>query len=147
MVNVAKLPDRESPAGYVAGEVRAHLARRGWSGSRLASELGQTQAWISRRLTGDVAFDANELARIGDLLDVHPGEFFPDFDEVLPARQRWARRSFVLPDLDSNQEPIDFKSKYISLRRPEDDQLAAHRRAKQNAHDAVEYREGLGEAG
>ena len=131
MVNIAKLPDRESPAGYVAGEVRAHLARQGWSGSRLARELQITQAAMSRRLTGDIAFDAAELIEIGRLLGVHPGAFFPGYEPTAPApgielspdeqRVVLALRSTApsgrggasrlshftwLPDLDSNQEPI-----------------------------------------
>jgi transcriptional regulator with XRE-family HTH domain len=77
MVNIAKLPDTSNPAGYIAGEVRAELGRRGWSASRLAFELGLTQAAISRRLTGEVVFDVEELAKIGDLLNIHPGDFFP----------------------------------------------------------------------
>lgn len=85
MPNIAKLPNVETPSGYVAAEVRAQLARRGWSGTRLALALGVTQASISRRLTGDVPFDVDDLVRISEALGVHPGTFFPGGHDDSPS--------------------------------------------------------------
>ncbi|NQX36290.1 helix-turn-helix transcriptional regulator [Herbiconiux sp. VKM Ac-2851] len=85
MANIAKLPQTDTPAGYVAGEVRAQLARRGWSATRLAVSIGETQSWMSRRLTGDVPFDVDTLTKIAEALGVHPGSFFPDGGDTSPS--------------------------------------------------------------
>lgn len=77
MANIAKLPSVQDPAGYVALEIRSQMARRGWSQRRVALMLNTTQAAVSRRLTGDVAFDASELAQLAKAFGMHPGEFFP----------------------------------------------------------------------
>jgi transcriptional regulator with XRE-family HTH domain len=77
---------RASLRQSVAGEVRAHLARRRLSGRQAALRLGWTQPYMSRRLTGDVPFDVADLEAIGDLLGVRPEVFFlgPDDDEEAP---------------------------------------------------------------
>lgn len=73
----------------VAAEVRAQLARAQWTGRSMALRLGWTQPYISRRLTGEVPFDVNDLAAIAAVLGIPVSAFFdvPDFDrERLPAR-------------------------------------------------------------
>jgi transcriptional regulator with XRE-family HTH domain len=65
-----------SPHELVAAEVRAELARQQLSGVRAARQLGWTQNYISVRLRGEVAFDATDLVRLAELLDVTPGLFF-----------------------------------------------------------------------
>lgn len=61
-----RVPLRES----VAGEVRAHLARARLSGRQAALQLGWTQPYMSRRLTGDIPFDVADLEAIADLLGI-----------------------------------------------------------------------------
>lgn len=56
----------------VAEEVRALMARKRISQVRLAMATGLTQAAISRRITGQVAFDLQDLERISPVLDVTP---------------------------------------------------------------------------
>jgi transcriptional regulator with XRE-family HTH domain len=60
----------------VAAEVRAHLARRRISGRRLAAQLGMTEPYLSRRLTGAVPFNVNDLSAIADYLELPVASFF-----------------------------------------------------------------------
>lgn len=60
----------------VAGEVRAWMARRQFTGRSVAQQLGWSEIALSRRLTGKVAFDVAELMKIASLLDVHVSAFF-----------------------------------------------------------------------
>lgn len=53
----------------VARNVDAAMRASGYSQNRLAPRLGVTQQALSRRLTGDVAFDVDELAVIARLLN------------------------------------------------------------------------------
>lgn len=60
----------------VAAEVRAEMARQQLSGVRAAKELGWTQNYISRRLSGTVPFDVADLMRLAGLLEVPVESFF-----------------------------------------------------------------------
>ena len=60
----------------VAAEIRAEFARRRISGRQAAKQLGWTGPYLSRRLTGAVPFDVNDLAAIAELLDVPVSTFF-----------------------------------------------------------------------
>lgn len=54
----------------VAGALRAEMARRRLTSSDLASVLKCSQSSASRRLTGDVGLDLDELALIAEWLDI-----------------------------------------------------------------------------
>ena len=54
----------------VAEEIRALLARRQMSGVKLAETIGRSQAYVSRRLNGDTAFDVDDLQMIAEALGV-----------------------------------------------------------------------------
>lgn len=54
----------------VATAVRGALADKGKTQTDLAAHLGVTQQWVSRRLTGAVAFDIDELGQVADWLGV-----------------------------------------------------------------------------
>lgn len=54
----------------VAANVRAELARKGVTQSDLAAKLNKSQPFISRRLSGRVAFDVADLAGIAAVLNV-----------------------------------------------------------------------------
>lgn len=58
----------------VAANVRAELARRGLSQVDIATTLGVSQAAVSRRLSGSVPLDVNEVAAIADLLGITPSQ-------------------------------------------------------------------------
>ena len=53
---------RQSYAESVAATVRAEVARRRVTQGALAEVLGMSQAAVSRRLSGAVAFDVEELS-------------------------------------------------------------------------------------
>lgn len=55
-----------------AEEIRVLLARRRMSASELARRIGQTQPYLSRRLTGDVALDVDDLDKIAQVMGVEP---------------------------------------------------------------------------
>jgi predicted XRE-type DNA-binding protein len=52
----------------VANTIRAELARRSLTQADLANALGVTQPAVSRRMTGQVPFDVEELAKAAALL-------------------------------------------------------------------------------
>lgn len=117
----------KTPNQVVATNVRAILSANDVDQAWLADALGQNQMWLSRRLSDSNAatFSTDEVAQVAEILNVPVGDLFIDRRTVAPAAVK-------LPDLDSNQEPIVFKSQYLGL-----DQLADHRRAKTAAHQAV----------
>lgn len=117
MTEIANLPTTTTTVGFVAAEIRAQIARKGLSGRQLAFRLGKSQPWMSRRLTGDVAFDVNELDQIAAVLGVSARDFFPENDEgprhgggglnLSDSEMRFVMALRAsLPGLDSNQEPI-----------------------------------------
>lgn len=81
----------------VAEEVRVLLARRRLSASELARQIGVTQPYISRRLTGDTPFDVDDLERIADALDVPISDLMPA--KVTDSRPKggWARVTRTTP--------------------------------------------------
>ncbi len=72
-VNESRLPEA------VAAEIRAELARRRLSARRAAARLGWTQAYLSRRLNGDVPFDVGDIEALAGLLGVPPQRFFRSY--------------------------------------------------------------------
>jgi transcriptional regulator with XRE-family HTH domain len=66
----------EQAAAEVAGEVRAWLARRKRSARSVALELGWTEPYLSRRLTGGVPFNVIDLAAIAGVLEIPMSVFF-----------------------------------------------------------------------
>lgn len=61
----------------VADNVRAEMARRKVSQRAMAEALGTSQPALSRRLTGEVAFDVVELASVAQLLGMDPRDLLP----------------------------------------------------------------------
>ncbi|WP_029291819.1 helix-turn-helix transcriptional regulator [Cellulomonas sp. HZM] len=64
----------QSHAQRVADEVRAAMARRRVTQTMVADRLNMSQAAVSRRLSGSVAFDVNELAAVADLLGIESAD-------------------------------------------------------------------------
>lgn len=54
----------------VAANVRAEMARQRKTQSALATALGRSQMFLSRRLGGQTPFDLDELDRIAAILDI-----------------------------------------------------------------------------
>lgn len=55
---------------HVAREVRAELGRQRMTQGALAAALGRSEAYTTRRLSGEVAFKLDELERIAEILRV-----------------------------------------------------------------------------
>lgn len=62
------------PREYVAANIRAEAARRRLSQVALAERLGVSVERLSRRLTGRVAIDVDELADVADALGLQPAD-------------------------------------------------------------------------
>lgn len=60
----------KTPAERIGENVRAEMARRSVSQTSLALQLSLSQASVSSRLRGEVAFDVNELERVARFLGV-----------------------------------------------------------------------------
>lgn len=56
----------------LAEEIRALMGRRRVTGANIAAALGKSQSYVSRRLTGETAFDTDDLEIISGLLKVDP---------------------------------------------------------------------------
>ncbi len=67
----------KTAAQRVAQEVRANMARRGRTQSDIATALGISQTAISRRLSGSVPWDVNELELVATALDVPLADLLP----------------------------------------------------------------------
>lgn len=75
-----RITDTDSPQAIserVAAEVRAEIARQGLNQASMATRLGWSQPFLSRRLAGVVALSVGELVVIADNLGVPVAQFFP----------------------------------------------------------------------
>ena len=84
----------------VAEEVRVWMTRRRVNGAGLASAIGRSQAYVSRRLTGDTAFDLDDLERIAVALDVPVKRLFPQDGTIAqsfraPKQSRYAATRMI----------------------------------------------------
>ncbi|GGK89547.1 hypothetical protein GCM10012284_24340 [Mangrovihabitans endophyticus] len=62
---------------HVAEEIRVLLARKRMSGSELARRTGIKQSTMSRRMTGETAFDMDDLEAIAAVLEVEVADLLP----------------------------------------------------------------------
>jgi len=58
--------------------VRAEMGRHRITQTQLAKNLGTSQMAVSRRLSGEVPFDVDELARVAEILGVPVTVLFGD---------------------------------------------------------------------
>lgn len=62
----------------VASEIRAEMGRRGITQSTLATSLGESQPWLSRRISSrpgvKIQIDLYDLERIAAVLDLTAGD-------------------------------------------------------------------------
>lgn len=66
--------DTPSFRDLLAGEVRAHLARRRWSNRQFARQLGVQPTWIDRRLNGTTPMDADDIELFAATLGLTPAQ-------------------------------------------------------------------------
>lgn len=81
-------------AERVAGEIRATLSRQQLQQQDVAEQLGWTQPYLSRRLTGRVPFGLNDLGLLAAVLGVAPADLLPTPTPV--ARRTPAARTKAL---------------------------------------------------
>ncbi len=67
----------DSLRAEVAAQLRSELARHQVSGVELAGRLGVSQPYVSRRLSGNVPLDLDDLQRIAGVLGVTVGDLVP----------------------------------------------------------------------
>lgn len=61
----------------VAEEVRALLARRMMTGADLATAIGKSPMYVSRRVRGEVAFDLDDMERLAVVFGVDVADLLP----------------------------------------------------------------------
>jgi transcriptional regulator with XRE-family HTH domain len=84
----------------IAAEVRAMLARKRITVREAARRLGVNQAWLNRRVNGQIPFDAGELLVVADLLDTPVETFFAGVGTVsTQERIRKTLSSYLRRDL------------------------------------------------
>lgn len=66
---------------YLAGEIRAEVARQQASKSAIAAALGVVPATISRKLSGEQPFHTEELDVIATMLNIPPSELVARAEE------------------------------------------------------------------
>lgn len=69
--------DESEITQYVAGEIRAQLARHRLSGHEAARRLGWHQTQMHRRMTGERPIQAHHVYQIARMLGVPVDTFFP----------------------------------------------------------------------
>lgn len=82
MRRVTTVSEPREPHELVAAEVRAEMARQRITQTEMARRLGTNQAFINRRLVGEVPFNITTLAKIGDVLGVPVTHFMPPVKAV-----------------------------------------------------------------
>lgn len=93
-IGKAPRPLRES----TSEEIRSLMARRRVTGVTLAARIGRSQSYVSRRLTGDTAFDVDDLERIALVLGV-------GVHELLPSLERGVTKALGSVDDKSSTRP------------------------------------------
>lgn len=93
----------------VAEELRVLLARRRMSATELARRTQITQPYLSRRMTGEIAFDLDDLEKIARALGVKVLDLLPRGDtETYPTlAAKPTVRPIRLPTQRSNRRPGD----------------------------------------
>lgn len=61
----------------VATAIRVEMARKRISAAAVAEALGLSQAAVSRRLSGEVIIDVNELSAVARLVGLEPRDLIP----------------------------------------------------------------------
>ena len=53
------------------------IEKRGWNQSKLANEMGMSDSWVSRILSGDIELSVPMLLKIAETLRFTPASFLP----------------------------------------------------------------------
>jgi transcriptional regulator with XRE-family HTH domain len=90
-------PTRGRLRQYVAEEIRVLLARKRMSGAELGRRAGITQSTMSRRMTGETAFDMDDLERIAEVLEIEVTDLLPK--PVASEEGSGFKHPYIFPDL------------------------------------------------
>lgn len=102
----------------IAEEVRVLLARKRMSATKLAHELGWTQQYMSRRMVGDQAFDADDMERMAEALEVGVIDLLPRAEREREATQWYPAAAGASRYAAWPKHPIIAASVPIPLPRP-----------------------------
>jgi transcriptional regulator with XRE-family HTH domain len=107
---------------HVAEEVRVGLARRRMSGVELARRIGKSHTYVWRRLTGETAFDLDDIERIAAVLGVDAVDLFPRPNaQVNDSLERGVRRTYLPPAVQPMPDrPTDNRPPGVPRTRPGD---------------------------
>jgi transcriptional regulator with XRE-family HTH domain len=72
-----RVPPRGRLRGLAAEEIRVLLARKRMSAAELARRTGIKQSTMARRMTGETAFDLDDLEAIAVVLEVEVTDLLP----------------------------------------------------------------------
>ena len=80
--NISLMSDERTPPRgrlreHAAEEIRVILARKRMSAAELARRTGIKQSTMARRMTGETAFDLDDLEVIADVLGVDVADLLP----------------------------------------------------------------------
>lgn len=105
MTNTAAQPSADDWNRVVAANIRAELARKGWSHAQAATALGTNEMWVSRRLSlnGNGKFNADDIVAFAAVVGVPVGDLFNARKAPTP---EGGGRS--LPEVDSNHQPAGY---------------------------------------
>jgi len=100
-------------ADPVIAAIRAELARKGIRPAALPRLIGNSQAYWSRRLTGDIDLSVSDLRLMADLLRVSVATFFADDEKAPRPEPRGVDQLRAWGD--SNPQPSDLDSNVIDV--------------------------------
>jgi transcriptional regulator with XRE-family HTH domain len=66
-----------NPYEAVLRFIELAVEKRGWKPSRLAKEIGMSDSWVSRVLSGDIKLSVPRLLQIAEKLMVQPPSLVP----------------------------------------------------------------------
>jgi transcriptional regulator with XRE-family HTH domain len=66
-----------NPYEAVLRFIELAIEKRGWKPSRLAKEIGMSDSWVSRVLSGDIKLSVPKLLQIAEKLMVQPPSLVP----------------------------------------------------------------------
>ncbi len=82
-------PTPKTANEWVQTNVREAMDARGWTQSELAERLGQSQPWLSKRLTGHTPFQIEDLDALARVFGLSPTEW------LCAGYGKWDRRRII----------------------------------------------------
>ena len=96
----------EAPHLVVAATIRAEMARKRETQTRMAPKLGMSQSSLSKRIRGEVPFSIPEITNVATLLDI-PVASLLDVGQRAGYGQHDSVSGTAPAELPSRQERVD----------------------------------------